>query len=334
MKKKLLPILLLSLYSGAAMAQATLTAATNEPIPGQVQVAYFKYSATDPGQSGANITWDFSDFQQSITDTMAYTACSANPNCGSFPNSTVAGIDHANNTTLFLNTDNNAETVVGAIEPTGATIPYTNGEDLFRFPITYNNSYVDTFSATFTSTMAYYRSGTVTVTCDGYGTLILPYGTINNVLRIHRQEIYQDSANLEGTSFIIPYQSDLYTWYSTSNRGELMDASSITIDNQQTSSYSYYTKQIATSVNNVNETAELNVFPNPAKDVVNVQFGNINGHVHISIADVAGREVAVLKDGNSNSQQVQYNISNLQPGLYFVRLQSDNGTITKKLEVL
>jgi hypothetical protein len=62
-----------------------------------------------------------------------------------------------------------------------------------QFPFAYNDSYTDTFIAV--SNTGGYRAGSVTVTGDGYGTLMVPGHTFTNVLRVKRASDYYDTIN-------------------------------------------------------------------------------------------------------------------------------------------
>jgi hypothetical protein len=60
-----------------------------------------------------------------------------------------------------------------------------------KFPLTYNDVYTDTFVAV--SNTGSYRAGNVTVTGDGYGNLLVPGQTFNDVLRVKRYSEYDDT---------------------------------------------------------------------------------------------------------------------------------------------
>ncbi len=68
---------------------------------------------------------------------------------------------------------------------------YVDTYQQLKFPFTYNDSYTDTFVAI--SNTSGYRAGTVTVSGDGYGTLLVPGQTINEVLRVKRVSAYYDT---------------------------------------------------------------------------------------------------------------------------------------------
>ena len=75
----------------------------------------------------------------------------------------------------------------------------------------------------------------------------------------------------------------------------------------------------------------IRVYPNPANDVVNVECTMSNEQLNVTsmeVVDVYGKMVAVVETRHGTSLQ-GINICNLAPGLYFVRLITDQGVVTK-----
>jgi hypothetical protein len=70
---------------------------------------------------------------------------------------------------------------------------YVDTYKQLKFPFTYNDTYTDTFVAV--SNTGGYRAGTAIVSGDGYGTLLVPGQTFNDVLRVKRVSDYYDTIN-------------------------------------------------------------------------------------------------------------------------------------------
>ncbi len=70
---------------------------------------------------------------------------------------------------------------------------YIDPYDQLRFPFSFNDTYTDDFWAI--SNTGGYRQGTVSVTGDGYGTLLVPSQTFNDILRVKRESEYYDTIN-------------------------------------------------------------------------------------------------------------------------------------------
>ena len=77
----------------------------------------------------------------------------------------------------------------------------------------------------------------------------------------------------------------------------------------------------AMSVEDVNETS-YNVYPNPVKDVLTVTGEDMK---QVTVYNALGQ---LVKSINCNDNTVQINVNDLQNGMYFVNVISNNGTIT------
>jgi len=326
---KFLPACLL--LAVTAHAQPTLTNANNNFLAGTSFIQYTG-SATSPGASGANVVWDFSAIGTSAGNSYSYTACSSSTNCGTFPGSNVVIAQPP--TTGYFIVDNTRQAVNGAA--VGSTnIIYSNPEDMLRFPFTYNNTYTDNFSANFTSGgSSFVRSGSVTVTADGYGKLILPNGTYNNILRVKRVETYTDT----WSGPTINYSSEIYAWYSPAKRENLLSKSSITVAGNTTDYPITYTNQTPTAIGNLAiAEGSVNLYPNPARDLVHVRFeADKATTADVILTDLTGRMINTLPAVSiaSGSNDIKMNTVGLSAGLYLVRLTADGQSITRKVEVL
>ncbi len=76
--------------------------------------------------------------------------------------------------------------------------------------------------------------------------------------------------------------------------------------------------------NNISDN-KVNIYPNPAKDIININ--NSNNSV-LSIFDITGKQI-LCKKLNSNNSKI--NVSNLLSGVYFVKIAKSNVVTTKKL---
>lgn len=75
-------------------------------------------------------------------------------------------------------------------------------------------------------------------------------------------------------------------------------------------------------------TASVSVFPNPAKDVLNIQ-GSVNVE-EVSVMNMVGQVVLTLKADNAN---VTINTSNLKSGVYNLRIKMADGFVNKKIVI-
>jgi len=85
----------------------------------------------------------------------------------------------------------------------------------------------------------------------------------------------------------------------------------------------------ATSINEVTSELNAQIFPNPAKDVVNIQ-----ANFEIQSLKVVNNVGQVVFDRAVDQMNIQINTSSFGPGMYIVQIQSVDGTvITKRLTI-
>ncbi len=78
---------------------------------------------------------------------------------------------------------------------------------------------------------------------------------------------------------------------------------------------------------------EIAIYPNPATTQFTVEH-TISSEGSISLYDISGKKLRTLFEGNfDTAQQMTFPTSDLTSGIYFVRLQSGNQFVTKKLVV-
>jgi hypothetical protein len=87
-------------------------------------------------------------------------------------------------------------------------------------------------------------------------------------------------------------------------------------------------KPVSQGIINTPDTKQFSVYPNPARDVVNIT-SLANSSSTVMIMDLAGRTVASTTLNASGSTTM--NISQLNSGVYFIRIASENGQHTEKL---
>ncbi len=96
-------------------------------------------------------------------------------------------------------------------------------------------------------------------------------------------------------------------------------------DQSDAKSVTYIATKVATNVNNVSKVDDnVTLYPNPAKENVNVIFPQNAGVKNIAVYNMIGKVVSVYKVvGNS----AKLDIDNIPSGIYFVRLLDAQGHI-------
>lgn len=83
------------------------------------------------------------------------------------------------------------------------------------------------------------------------------------------------------------------------------------------------------------EVFSFQVFPNPARDVLNValDFKQNQSEVQLQLTDVLGRVIEQRRLQNVQQEQIQWSVSDLEPGVYLLNLQTESEQQTRKIIV-
>ena len=79
--------------------------------------------------------------------------------------------------------------------------------------------------------------------------------------------------------------------------------------------------------------ARFSIFPNPAKDIVELKFNkSISDKINISVYNIQGKLILNSKRALQNSA-TQINVSSLKSGMYFLKVNDGVNDVTQKLIV-
>ena len=92
----------------------------------------------------------------------------------------------------------------------------------------------------------------------------------------------------------------------------------------QTLFFFFAFQKVTSDIVSIEKTSKLKVFPNPVSDLINISGLNGGGEM-IYIFDGEGK--TLLTRRNDNQQNVEFDFSVYAPGLYFITVQSPQGTI-------
>ncbi len=89
----------------------------------------------------------------------------------------------------------------------------------------------------------------------------------------------------------------------------------------------------AAGVNELNQVG-MDVYPNPASDVVNVKFEGKGGNYEIAITDLAGRTISTQNVENAEgAQNVAISVNDLKAGNYIVTVKTEGAVSTQKVVI-
>jgi hypothetical protein len=218
----------------------------------------------------------------------------------------------------------------------GSSVPYQDPEVVFKFPISYGSSSVDSlYSAFSTGGFNGVRRGTVSIDVTGYGTLLLPNSvTINNVLQVKLHETTIDSTDIFGSWQVFLLDLTTYYFYAQNYHGyvltmfngvgTLVGSSTDTISGGR-----YSMLASGAGIESHDISAHLDLYPVPADDHVMLSNrGSIDpmGFTY-SIVNMYGQ---IVQTGLITNDNLNFDVSTLSPGLYVFNINGGNFKASKK----
>lgn len=78
------------------------------------------------------------------------------------------------------------------------------------------------------------------------------------------------------------------------------------------------------AVSDIEKTKDFELYPNPAKEILNINLDSSITDFSFEVSDLNGRKIFSTKN------QKQINTSQLKPGIYIGTLETEKGTVNKK----
>ena len=86
---------------------------------------------------------------------------------------------------------------------------------------------------------------------------------------------------------------------------------------------------MTTGLSHINESVDFSVYPNPARNFLQANVGNINGSLLFELYDLTGKAVRTLRR-ESATEQLRMDVADLPQGVYFCKLFLDNRELGSK----
>ena len=81
-----------------------------------------------------------------------------------------------------------------------------------------------------------------------------------------------------------------------------------------------------------NEVGEIDIFPNPATDLVNIKSYKNSLIKTVQLVNMSGQ--VLFESNNINQSEIEMSIANRVTGVYYVRVLTENSIVTRKLQIL
>ena len=85
-------------------------------------------------------------------------------------------------------------------------------------------------------------------------------------------------------------------------------------------------------INNPTLEQRVKIFPTPTSGKLNINFGSDVSNISFSIINILGKPV-MFGETNVNDDACSINLTNLQDGIYFLKLKADQQSLTKRIIV-
>lgn len=295
----------------------------------------------EPGPTGANFTVDASGLVPGGSSQSQVVTASSTPYVSYFPQATHASTGLTDQTQYaFMQMNSTAGLNWGFYGPASHVV-YTNAEKLYQFPLTNGSTWTDAFNGTGdNSGQAFTRSGSTTCSYNGYGTVIMPYGTFTNMARFEIDQTYTDNiagvldmiTTVHTVGYIKPglsvsllTSSEVYSDFGSGEPPTLIGTSTIIVDASEVG---------ISELQGTGPSALL--MPNPASNELTVLMDPVavDGPVSITLQDAVGRDVRVLQPLSAVATAQNFGVSDLPRGLYLMRVADAQGRATSTRLIL
>ncbi|MBS3913557.1 MAG: T9SS type A sorting domain-containing protein [Bacteroidetes bacterium] len=298
------------------------------------RIAYYKANPVTTIDTGADIYWNFGGWGQINNDSSIWEYQNVPSSISTlYPSASSAAMVTESGTVMYrmYSLDINNRNYWG-YHMTFPTVKqqYSDAQNTLKFPLkksmSWNDAYVlkdvnpgDSLQIT----------GNISVNVNGWGMIKMPNAKIyDTVLLVTSEALGTD--HKAGKSRTI-----MYEWYHPLYKAAL--ARLVLIYSWNGSTWQmmipnfYYQKngQQLPTLSTRNFDIQTRIWPNPAQNIIQIVSENIIKEIQIT--DALGKQLFSLT--NNNSKLVEVSSGNFRDGVYFVRVTSGKGSITKSVMI-
>ena len=305
--------LLCALLPLSAFSQPAINLANMPQTGDQVMISICS-DPIAPGNSGEMQTWDMGGLTEQEEQSFTYIDPATAPRIDSFPDANLVAQNWSGDYSFYQVSASGLKILghVASIPPDDTSLVISDqAEQLLELPYTYNHSHTSTFtgSSWVPGFGEFPFDGSLNFEADGYGTLILPNGTYENVVRYH---FYREQVNYINGIPSTTQTKEQWAWVSAEYRFWLLLMEE-NFDGFNTTSLVWYDKNpYPASPAGISESVSkhFEMYPNPVKS------GN---NLHIEWESGENVEVTLIA---VNGQIVEQHSHVFQPGINTVRLKT------------
>ena len=300
-------------------------------------------SPQEPGDAGINVTWNYSEMLSTASVPIEISETGSDNPEAIYPGANYIWSINFDETFVYFAITPNTYDYYGDFSGDDFQLFYTNPIAYLQFPTTYELAYVDSFYANYSTGVSTGTiSGAYDALVDGHGTLILPWGTLENVYRVTAQISQTEYFVNDGDTILAQYNGTNVSWFAAGFAGPVMAITNGVISipelniEQEQNNTNYLGDFDFLSVDEKEIVSDLQVFPNPATNVLNVTFSQkAPQNVSLELLDVRGRKLKQASNiiGGAGAVNYSIDINDLPAGFYLLRLSSEKGVQSRKVVV-
>lgn len=336
-------LVLLKIGVAFALCANAQISITNAALPAK-GTRIINYDANVPNppftfnKAGKVNTWDFTTVAPvpNADDTIYWNAPAGSPGASAFPTADIATYETGDATESFLKVDATGVYFLGLggdilgngnvmglpFSPTvkAASFPFTlgsksNATGVIQFKVTGSSIGQSSVDSVWFHTTNKLNSEVI-----ASGNIVLPSGTFPCLLELQKPTSI-DSTRIKGSatggqwilapSFPKTKQDSTYYWYTAQS---LEPAAHVIYKSGAITDVTYFKSVALTGINEIISANSLQLFPNPASDLVTLSAGN-KIIKSLSVVDLTGALVFTVETPGHT-----INLAGLRPGVYFLKV--------------
>ena len=296
--------------------------------------------------TGTNQLWNFSNCSKSTASNaevaVSFSNAAAVSSSSAFAGCNLVEVYGSGTTNSYYKTTPTQYEFLGQ---TGgnSTINFTNSAIIAVWPIAYGYTNTDPIAGTITAgTISVNSSGNVTVSASGSGSLTLPGGnTLSNVLQIRAVQRLTGVVTVSMIPITVTITITNFQYYHGSEKFPIVNVSYQKISVPALFSSLAPPQTVVLTINakapvsvkeNTLSDVDFVVFPNPAQNSVYVRLNDVSiKSGEIVIYNALGQQVNDKALTWNSSKEETVSLSGLASGIYYLKLKTDKGVITKKI---
>jgi len=341
MKNHYYLIFISAFFCSQVFGQAPLTATDVESDIG-VTFTYNSMQSGDAGTSGNDQTWDFQFLSPENVQNYEIVEFGSTGNEDLFPNANTAfsigfGVSYE-----YWSLTEDSFAVAGQYAEGAFEAYYSDPQILTIFPAELGVTFTDSFAFDYNANGTLGSMlGEVDMEVDGYGDIIMPWGTAEGAYRVSGTIDREETFEFQGETVMAFFNGTTTHFFAPGFPTPVISVTQAILtvpdfDVVQNIQSTGYISNFEVEATDELVVDGLEVFPNPASDQLSINFEKRNAApVRVELLDIQGRTVqsaGQIATGFGHFQS-QLDVSKLPAGFYLLRLATGESSQVVKVAV-